>query len=111
MFGQTVASAQYSGEGYRVVLTDGNVVSVPNDPGNRFYKALQAWVAAGNTIAAEPTIPVAQRRAEVLRQIETLQVRILALERLKIRIPARETQIQAIIDNLDAQIEALIPQS
>ena len=29
---------------------DGNVVSVPLDPNNRHYQAIQEWVAEGNTI-------------------------------------------------------------
>ena len=30
---------------------DGQVMSVPQDPANRHYQAIQEWVAEGNTIA------------------------------------------------------------
>ena len=30
---------------------DGQVMSVPLDPANRHYQAIQEWVAEGNTIA------------------------------------------------------------
>ena len=38
---------------YKVTLVDDNqtVLSVPIDPANRHYQAIQEWVAEGNTIA------------------------------------------------------------
>ena len=37
---------------YKVTLVDDNqtVLSVPLDPANRHYQAIQEWVAEGNTI-------------------------------------------------------------
>ena len=32
--------------------TDGKIFSVPVDPANRHYQAIQEWVAKGNTIEA-----------------------------------------------------------
>lgn len=42
-----------------VTYEDGQVLSVPNAQGNRHYRELMEWVAAGNTIApyVEPTPP------------------------------------------------------
>ena len=34
---------------YTVTLTDGTVLSVPNDPANRHYQEVQDWIALGNT--------------------------------------------------------------
>ena len=37
---------------YKVTLLNRNIVlSVPLDPANRHYQAIQEWVAEGNTIA------------------------------------------------------------
>ena len=34
-----------------LVVIDGQEMSVPLDPANRHYQAIQEWVAEGNTIA------------------------------------------------------------
>jgi len=37
--------------GYKVTLVNSNLkLSVPLDPNNRHYQAIQEWVAEGNTI-------------------------------------------------------------
>jgi hypothetical protein len=50
-----ITSAQYHQEDNINVsincLIDGNAISVPLDPDNRHYQAIQEWVAEGNTIA------------------------------------------------------------
>ena len=50
-----VTSAQYmSDNGVNCSITamiDGQEMSVPLDPANRHYQAIQEWVAEGNTIA------------------------------------------------------------
>ena len=33
------------------IVIDGDTLSVPLDPDNRHYQAIQEWVAEGNTIA------------------------------------------------------------
>ena len=49
-----ITQAQYfasDGENTSIQATiDGRVVSVPLDPDNRHYQAIQEWVAEGNTI-------------------------------------------------------------
>ena len=49
-----ITSAQYvnyQGENVSITLiADGERVSVPLDPANRHYQAIQEWVAEGNTI-------------------------------------------------------------
>ena len=49
-----ITSAQYwdrDGEHNHIIATiDGVVMSVPLDPANRHYQAIQEWVAEGNTI-------------------------------------------------------------
>ena len=49
----TVTKNYFDGEfvSYQVTYTNSNVVaSVPLDPDNRHYQAIQEWVAEGNTI-------------------------------------------------------------
>ena len=36
---------------YQVTLANNEIWSVPLDPDNRHYQAIQEWVAEGNTIA------------------------------------------------------------
>jgi len=36
---------------YKMTFDDGRVYSVPLDPDNTDYQAIQEWVAEGNTIA------------------------------------------------------------
>ena len=36
---------------YQVTLANNEIWSVPLDPDNRHYQAIQKWVAEGNTIA------------------------------------------------------------
>ena len=52
-----ITSAQYTrniddtaNENIKAVI-DGETMSVPLDPDNRHYQAIQEWVAEGNTIA------------------------------------------------------------
>ena len=49
-----VTSAQYiADEGTNICIQatiDGRELSVPLDPANRHYQAIQEWVAEGNTI-------------------------------------------------------------
>jgi hypothetical protein len=57
MENMNITSAQYntddlSGENVSIQATiDGQELSVPLDPANRHYAAIQKWVAEGNTIA------------------------------------------------------------
>ena len=52
-----ITSAQYyrenmTGENSCInAVIDGETMSVPLDPDNRHYQAIQEWVAEGNTIA------------------------------------------------------------
>ena len=52
-----ITSAQYyrenmTGENSCInAVIDGETMSVPLDPANRHYQAIQKWVAEGNTIA------------------------------------------------------------
>lgn len=48
---EEIISVKLHAQGYSVV-TVGGTLSVPNAPGNRHYKAVQAWIAEGN--APEP---------------------------------------------------------
>ena len=49
-----ITSAQYYAEDGQnesiTVVIDGQTWSVPLDPNNRHYQAIQEWVAEGNTI-------------------------------------------------------------
>ena len=36
--------------GYKMTLDDGTVWSVPLDPANTDYQAIQEWIAEGNTV-------------------------------------------------------------
>jgi hypothetical protein len=36
--------------GYKMTLDDGKVWSVPLDPANTDYQAIQEWIAEGNTV-------------------------------------------------------------
>ena len=51
-----ITSAQYTrgfndiGNGSIKAIIDGQEMSVPLDPDNRHYQAIQEWVAAGNKI-------------------------------------------------------------
>lgn len=47
-------------------IADGAVI--PCDPGNRDWRAVDAWVAAGNSIA--PATSIQARAAAVLRRVE-----------------------------------------
>jgi hypothetical protein len=42
---------------YIVTLNDGSVVGAPNAPGNRYYEAVQEWIALGNTPDAADVPP------------------------------------------------------
>jgi len=35
---------------YEMILSDGKVYSVPLDPANTDYQAIQKWIAEGNTV-------------------------------------------------------------
>jgi hypothetical protein len=35
---------------YSITLQDGKKLSVPNEPANTDYQAIQKWIAEGNTI-------------------------------------------------------------
>ena len=35
---------------YKVIFTDGRVYSVPLEPANTDYQAIQKWIAEGNTV-------------------------------------------------------------
>ena len=35
---------------YKVTYDNGKIVSVPLDPANKDYQAIQEWIAAGNTV-------------------------------------------------------------
>lgn len=51
-----IQSAQYYNDpqtkekDHIIVVVDGVTMSVPLDPANRHYQAIQEWVAEGNTI-------------------------------------------------------------
>jgi len=50
-----IKNAQYKEDNitnkrYIIATIDGKVSSVPLDPDNRHYQAIQEWVAEGNTI-------------------------------------------------------------
>ena len=54
MENMNITSAQYNSDGDRNVsiqaVVGGETISVPLDPNNRHYQAIQEWVAEGNTI-------------------------------------------------------------
>ena len=56
MDNMNITSAQYTkgfndiGTGSIKATIDGVLMSVPKDPDNRHYQAIQEWVAKGNTI-------------------------------------------------------------
>jgi len=55
MENMVITSAQYQADidgnnGAIVATIDGTEISVPLDPANRHYQAIQEWVAEGNTI-------------------------------------------------------------
>lgn len=70
------------------VVLDFRTISVPNNPANRDYQAVQRWIASGNTpdaADAPPTAPtltraMADRRAtdpvmdDLFKRIEALEV-------------------------------------
>lgn len=39
---------------YKMTLDDGKVWSVPLDPANTDYQAIQKWIAEGNTVIDNP---------------------------------------------------------
>ena len=39
---------------YKITYQNGSVKSVPNDPANTDYQAIQEWIAAGNTVIDNP---------------------------------------------------------
>ena len=39
---------------YKMILDDGKVLSVPLDPANTDYQAIQEWIAEGNTVIDNP---------------------------------------------------------
>ena len=55
-FNMNITSAQYyrdnlTGENSCInAVIDGDTMSIPLDPANRHYQAIQEWVAEGNTI-------------------------------------------------------------
>lgn len=54
-----VESAKYNQYDSKLIeaVIDGQKMSVPEDDLNRQYRAIQAWVAAGNTIVDADPIP------------------------------------------------------
>jgi len=41
----------YSGfSSYKIIFTDGRVYSVPLDPANTDYQAIQKWISEGGTV-------------------------------------------------------------
>ena len=53
--------------GYLVHLGGGGALSVPNDPENRHYRAVQEWIAAGNAPDVADPEPVAEADATEVR--------------------------------------------
>ena len=50
-----IATVQQTDFGnYQVTMDSGNILSVPNAPGNRHYSMIQEWVGEGNTITPPP---------------------------------------------------------
>jgi len=39
---------------YKMTLSNGEVWTVPLDPANKDYQAIQEWIAAGNTVIDNP---------------------------------------------------------
>ena len=66
--GPPIASAQFTGNGMiRVTLKDGTVMDVPGNRANADRRALQKWVARGNTIAPADPAPEPTRLEKIRR--------------------------------------------
>jgi len=39
---------------YKVTLTDGTILWVPNDEANKDYQEIQQWISEGNTVIDNP---------------------------------------------------------
>ncbi len=72
-----------NGDGFIVTLVDGTLLSVPNNPLNRYHRKLMDWVTAGNTIAPADPLPSPPTKAEIydrtIKNSKLLKVLILAL--------------------------------
>ena len=64
---EDITIVKIQGEGWSVTYTGGDVLSVPNAPGNRHYQEVQDWIAVPNTPDAEFSVAERQttRKAEV----------------------------------------------
>ena len=63
-----IQAVQLTDGGYKVTLDDGNILSVPDDGGNRHYQAVQDWIAEGNTPDAADPKPSAPTTDEIYDQ-------------------------------------------
>jgi len=64
---EDISTVKDSGDGWLVTYTGGDVLNVPNAPGNRHYQEVQDWIAVPNTPDAEFSVAERQttRKAEV----------------------------------------------
>lgn len=68
---EDISTVKDSGDGWLVTYTGGDVLSVPNAPGNRHYQEVQDWLAVPNTADAEFT--VAERQTTRKTEVNTLR--------------------------------------
>lgn len=108
--GTITAVARTQDGAYRVTFSAGPESSVPPAPGNRLYERVIRWIADGNTVTQDVQ-PVAERKSDAMDRMLRLHTRILALEREKTQNPAQAVRLQAMIDQAQAQIDAIRPSS
>lgn len=68
---ENITTVKISGDGWLVTYTGGDVLSVPNAPGNRHYQEVQEWIAVPNTPDAE--FSVAERQTARKEEVNTLR--------------------------------------
>lgn len=112
---QTISTVYETSTHYRIVWANGSETWKPKSTTSPYDDALAAWLAGGGVIQPQPGPTQAEIKAALRERIETKTVRWLALERLRGKLtaankPALATQVQTLMDSVDADIDVLIGQ-
>lgn len=105
---QTITAVEDGDGVVKVTYSDASTLTVAKDHAEPEYRRVRAWVSAGGVISPEPP---AQVRRRVRDRMLELHGRVLSLEREKAQNPGAAAALQTLIDQAQAQIDALRPQS
>lgn len=112
---QNISTVYETTQMYHIVWSNNSETWTQKNSDSRYNGDISAWVAGGGVIQPQPGPTQAEIKAVLRERIEAKVARWLALQRLKDKLtaaskPALAGQVQTLMDDVDADIDALIAQ-